>query len=262
MLKKILFLMLCLLPASYSQANGARVALVIGNDHYQRVSPLDNAVTDAGSMAEALRKAGFEVTFKTNTDLAAMKLAVRQFKNTLSGGDDAIFYYAGHGVQIGATNYLLPVDINNESEEQVKDDAIPLQRLLDDMQDQKVKFGLVIIDACRDNPFKGSGRGIGGTRGLAPPTSAANGQMVIFSAGNGQEALDKLGKTDREKNGVFTRVFLDEMQKPGAEVHQVLREVRSRVKELAQSVGHDQMPAFYDQVDGDFYFFPNATINL
>jgi formylglycine-generating enzyme required for sulfatase activity len=235
-----------------------RVALVIGNDHYQHVGELNNAVADARSIAAALKKAGFAVTLKSDADLDTMKQAVRQFKASLSGGDEAIFFYSGHGVQLGAANYLLPVNITSDSEEQVKDDAIPLQRLLDDLQDQKVKFALAIIDACRDNPFKGSGRSIGGTRGLAP-TSAANGQMVIFSAGTGQQALDKLGNTDRDGNGVFTRVFLQEMEKPGIEVHQVLRNVRSRVVQMAKSVNHDQMPALYDQVEGDFYFYGSGT---
>ena len=238
---------------SLEEGSAKRVALVIGNDSYQHVAPLKNAVSDARAIAAALQKAGFSVTFKANTDLAAMKQAVRQFKGNLSGGDEAIFYYSGHGVQLGNANYLLPVDITSDSEEQVKDDAIPLQRLLDDLQDQKVKFALAIIDACRDNPFKGAGRNIG-TRGLAP-TSAANGQMVIFSAGAGQQALDKLGGSDHEENGVFTRVFLQEMQKPNVEVHQVLRNVRTRVVQMAKSINHDQMPALYDQVEGDFYFY-------
>jgi hypothetical protein len=238
--------------------NAKRIALVIGNDRYQHVDPLKNAVSDARSMAAALQKAGFAVTFKSDTDLATMKQVVRQFKGNLSGGDEAVFYYSGHGVQLGAANYLLPVDITSNSEEQVRDDAIPLQRLLDDLQDQKVKFALAIIDACRDNPFKGSGRNIGGTRGLAP-TSAANGQMIIFSAGTGQQALDKLGQADTNENGVFTRVFLQEMQKPDVEVHQVLRNVRSRVVQLAKSINHDQMPALYDQVEGDFYFYGSGT---
>jgi hypothetical protein len=108
------------------------------------------------------------------------------------------------------------------------------------------------VDACRDNPFKTSGRSIGG-RGLAP-TTAATGQMIIFSAGSGQQALDKLGNADKNKNGLFTRVFIKEMQKPGLSVDRVLRNVRKEVVDLAKSVGHEQVPAIYDQVVGEFYF--------
>jgi hypothetical protein len=125
---------------------------------------------------------------------------------------------------------------------------------LDDMHDKVSKFTLAMIYACRDNPFKGSGRSIGGgTRGLAP-TTTATGQMVVFSAGSGQQALDKLGPTDKSKNGLFTRIFVEEMQQPGVTVDRVLRNVRSKVVGLAKSVGHNQVPAIYDQVVGEFYF--------
>ena len=155
-------------------------------------------------------------------------------------------------MQLGSSNYLLPVDIAGESEEQIKDDSIQLQRVLDDMNERKAKFTLALIDACRDNPFKMASRALGG-RGLAP-TTAATGQMVIFSAGSGQQALDKMGPADKNKNGLFTRVFLKEMQKTGVSIDRIVRNVRTEVVEMAKSVGHDQVPAIYDQVVGDFYF--------
>jgi hypothetical protein len=120
------------------------------------------------------------------------------------------------------------------------------------MVDRKAKFTLAVIDACRDNPFKGSGRALGG-RGLAP-TTAATGQMIIFSAGVGQQALDQLGPRDTNRNGLFTRVFLREIRKPGVSVDRVVRNVRNEVVRMAKSVGHEQVPAIYDQVVGDFYF--------
>ena len=118
--------------------------------------------------------------------------------------------------------------------------------------ERKAKFTLALIDACRDNPFKMASRALGG-RGLAP-TTAATGQMVIFSAGSGQQALDKMGPADKNKNGLFTRVFLKEMQKTGVSIDRIVRNVRTEVVEMAKSVGHDQVPAIYDQVVGDFYF--------
>ena len=174
--------------------------------------------------------------------------------HSASTGDEVAIFYAGHGVQIASTNYLLPVDVGGQNEEEIKDEGIALQRLLDDMHDKGAKFTLAMIDACRDNPFKGSGRSIGGgTRGLAP-TTTATGQMVVFSAGSGQQALDKLGPTDKSKNGLFTRIFVEEMQQSGVTVDRVLRNVRSKVVGLAKSVGHNQVPAIYDQVVGEFYF--------
>ncbi len=236
--------------------NAKRLALVIGNDHYQHVSTLRNAVSDAQAMAAALERAGFQVILKTDISLDTFKQAIRQFKASLSGGDQALFFYAGHAVEIQNVNYLLPISIRKENDEQVKDDSFPLQRLLDDLREQKVGFALTIIDACRTNPFGGGtdGRSIGGKLGLA--AQPASGQMILFSAGTGKEALDRLSPQDNHPNGVFTRVFLQEMQTPGTSVQQLLFNVRSRVLALTDK---RQNPALYDESAGsDFYFYPAA----
>jgi hypothetical protein len=228
-----------------------RRALVIGNDNYQSVPRLLNAREDAQAMARSLSDMGFQVQLELDLRERNMRAALRQFKSRVEGGDEVIIFFAGHGVQLGGTNYLLPVDITGENEEQIRDESIQLQRILDDMTEKRAKFTLAMLDACRDNPFKGSGRSLG-SRGLAP-TNAATGQMVIFSAGTGQQALDKLGPNDPEKNGLFTRVFLKEMQKPGISVDRILRNVRTEVVNLAKTVGHDQVPAIYDQVVGEYF---------
>ena len=240
-------------PAAASVITRAhRKALVIGNDSYQSVPRLVNAREDAKTIANSLSALGYAVTLQTDLTEKGMKAALRTFANQVQGGDEVLFFFAGHGVQLGMTNYLLPTDILGESEAQVRDEAIPLQRVLDDMSERKAKFALAVIDACRDNPFKSVGRSIGG-RGLAP-TNAATGQMVIFSAGTGQQALDRLGQDDKVKNGVFTRVFVQEMQNPQLSIDRIVRNVRNQVAELARSVGHEQVPAIYDQVLGEFYF--------
>lgn len=230
-----------------------RKALVIGNDSYQKVTPLANAREDAKVLAESLSALGYKVSLKLDVTEKQFKSEIRSFKGQVQPGDEVAIFYAGHGVQINSTNFLLPIDIGGQNEEEVKDEAISLQRLLDDMNDKGAKFTLAMIDACRDNPFKGAGRSIAGGRGLAP-TTAATGQMIVFSAGSGQQALDKLGPSDKSKNGLFTRVFVKEMQKSGVSVDRVVRNVRSEVVSLAKSVGHDQVPAIYDQVVGEFYF--------
>lgn len=232
--------------------NDRRLALVIGNDSYKSVQKLVNAKSDARAMAKQLEATGFKVTLLFDLTERAMKDALRTFRTSVEGGDEVIVFFAGHGVQLGAANYLLPVDIRGDSEEQVKDEAIPLQRVLDDLSERKARFSLAIVDACRDNPFKGSGRAIGG-RGLAP-AAAASGQMVIFSAGAGQQALDRLGDKDKDPNGLFTRIFLKEMSKPGVPIDRVVRTVRNEVVQMAKSVGHEQVPALYDQTLGDFFF--------
>lgn len=231
-----------------------RKALILGNDSYKDAPVLLNARSDAKAVSASLARSGFEISLHLDLTERGMKEAIRTFKSQIKGGDEVVMYFAGHGVQLGATNYLLPVDIRGQSEDQVRDEAIPLQRMLDDMQDTKARFALAIIDACRDNPFKTAGRNIGG-RGLGV-TSAATGQMVMFSAGTGQQALDRLGPNDKEPNGLFTRVLLKEMDKPGVSIERLVRNVRNEVARLSKSVGHDQVPAVYDQTLGDFYFRP------
>ena len=219
-------------PVTYAN----RKALVIGNDLYKHVPKLNNAGADAEAMAKSLEAVGYKVSKHLNLDEKRFKQAVRDFRQNLNGGDEVLFFFAGHGVQLGNANYLLPTDVQSDHEDQVKDDAILLQKVLDDLEEKKTKFTLAVIDACRDNPFKGKGRAIGG-RGLAP-TSAATGQMIMFSAGSGQQALDRLGDNDKDKNGLFTRIFVKEMLKPGLSVDRVLRNVRTEVVRLARSVGH------------------------
>jgi Caspase domain len=235
-------------------ADAARLALVIGNDNYQYATSLQNARADAQAVARTLERAKFAVTLKQDLGLREFKEALRGFKSQLAGGDEAVFYFSGHGVQFQGTNYLIPTDLRPENAEQVADDAVPLQRVLDDLSDQRARFALAIVDACRDNPFKGTGRAIG-ARGLAPVT-AATGQMILYSAGAGQEALDRLGPGDNDPNGVFTRVLIREMDKPGVPVDQMLRNVRDQVVRLARSVNHEQVPALYDQAIGEFYISP------
>ncbi len=244
------------LPA-LAEANAGgknRKALILGNDSYKDVPILLNARSDAKAISASLARSGFEVSMHLDLTERGMKEAIRNFKSQIKGGDEVVMYFAGHGVQLGATNYLLPVDIRGQSEDQVRDEAIPLQRLLDDIQDTKARFALAIIDACRDNPFKTAGRTIGG-RGLSA-TAAATGQMVMFSAGTGQQALDRLGPNDKEPNGLFTRVLLKEMEKTGVSIERLVRNVRNEVARLSKTVGHDQVPAVYDQTLGDFYFRP------
>ena len=242
---------LALAAGSFS-ADAKRVALVIGNDSYQNAQVLSNARADAKAMAKALESSGFSVTLKQDLTLKSMKEALRAFKAEVAGGDEALFYFSGHGVQFEGSNYLIPIDVVAQSEEQVADDSVGLQRVLDDLHDQKARFTLAIIDACRENPFKGAGRGLS-RRGLAPVT-AATGQMVLYSAGAGQEALDRLGPHDADPNGVFTRVFIREIKKPGVPADQILKNVRDQVVQMAKSINHEQVPALYDQSIGEFYF--------
>ena len=233
---------------------GQRFAIVIGNDDYKNVPKLENAVGDAKAISGLLSRLGYVVLTFNNLNEKEFKRSLRQFKQRLKGGEEVVFFFAGHGVQIGSANYLLPTDVGSDNEEQIRDEGIPLQRVLDDFSESKVKFSLAMVDACRDNPFKSTGRSIGG-RGLAA-TSAATGQMIIFSAGTGQQALDRLGNNDKARNGLFTRVLIEKVSQSKEPIHILMRDVREEVAALAQSVGHQQVPAIYDQVIGNFYFVP------
>jgi Caspase domain len=247
-----------ILLAVVAPADARRLALVIGNDSYQHADALTNARADARAVADALRASAFQVTLKLDVTQQAMKEAIRTFKSGVAGGDEVIFYYAGHGVQLEGNNYMIPVDTAGENADQLKDDSVSLQRVLDDMQDQKARFTLAIVDACRDNPFKSNGRALR-TRGLAP-VMAADGQAVLYSAGAGQEALDNLGPRDKDPNGVFTRVLIREMKTPGLSFDQVIHDVRNQVVQLAKSVDHTQTPGYYSQFTGDFYFIPPGAV--
>lgn len=230
-----------------------RRALVIGNDNYKYVEKLQNAKEDAKAMSNALKQVGFDVTEKFDLGQKETIASIREFQERINPGDEILFFFAGHGVEIDGKNYLVPTDNLGEGK-YVKEDSIDFKMsILETFEKRKAKITIAVIDACRNNPFKSDGRSLSG-RGLAP-TTAATGQMIIQSAGAGQKALDRLVSDPPEtKNGVFTRVFVKEMLKPGIPIFQMVRNVRSEVVSLAQSVGSDQMPSFYDQVNGDFYF--------
>jgi hypothetical protein len=238
-------------------AQAARKALVIGIDNYQSIARLRNARADAEAMAGALRRAEYAVTLQIDRTLRQLQADVRNFRSNLSEGDEVVLFFSGHGVQLAGTNYLLPMDIAAENEAQVKDDALSLSKVLEDLREPKPRFTLAIIDACRDNPFTGTGRSIGG-RGLTG-VSGATGQMVIYAAGEGQRALDRLSNNDPVRNGLFTRVFVREMSRPGLSIRELLYRVRDEVANLAESVRHEQVPAVYDQVRGNFYFVSRAA---
>jgi len=245
-----------------SPANpGKRIALVIGNDAYRNVSKLEKAGNDATAMARELKAAGFEVLLHRDLDYRGMVKAVETLANSITGGDQVVVFFAGHGVQIKTGSYLLPVDIEANSESEVEKTAYGLNDLTDKLSEARASFALVLVDACRDNPLKSKGRSIGATRGLSaiePP----KGQMVVYSASKGQQALDRLSDDDPHPNGVFTREFVSRMKRPGMRIEDLVRDVQESVETLARTVSHDQRPAIYNEARGNFYFFAPATVNV
>ena len=186
-----------------AEAQQRRVALVIGNGNYQQSLPrLPNPPNDAQDMATVLRTFGFEVIERKNQTLEAMNQAIAEFGSKINGSDAALFYYAGHGIQVKNQNYLIPVNAALESEASVPYQSVNLNQVLDEMENGKSRTNIVLIDACRNNPISGKFRS-GHTPGLASPGSAPKGTVIVFATEPGNVAADGAGR-----NGLFTAGLL------------------------------------------------------
>lgn len=240
-----------------SPAHAERVALVIGNDSYPnlpRDQQLNKAVNDARTMGDSLEAIGFSVIRGENLDRQAMIDRIFAFTQRIKPGDTALLFYAGHGVAIGGGNYLLPSDVraaNPGEEARVRAMAIGEADIIADIQDRKAKVAVLMLDACRDNPFKQPGltRSAGAAKGLSR-SAEAEGVFAIYSAGFGQTALDTLGGNDASPNSVFTRAMAPALQRKGVHLADLVIDVRQEVSALAEKINHQQNPAYYDQTRG------------
>ncbi len=239
-----------------------KVALVIGNDDYRNIPALKKAVNDSRKMGETLRGLGFQVIEGNNLSRRQMSETLLAFDRALSQGDTAFFFFAGHGFEIQGDNYLLPVDVPEATEGQeelVRDASFAAQRVIERLQSRGVRTSILVLDACRNNPFERPGkRSVSGSAGLAPMTPN-EGVFVIFSAGAKQAALDRYSEDDKDPNSVFTRHFVKELNTPGLTLVQVAKRTQSDVKMLAAKWRHDQTPAYYDQIVGDVVL--NGTLD-
>ena len=256
-MRRLVTLTFCLL--AFPAAAQERLALVIGNNAYASVPVLAKAVADADAVSGALEAQGYRIFKATDVARREMNRTISDFTSALQPGDTAVVFYAGHGVEIAGENYLLPTDIvapASGDSDFVRSESIALSSLLDRVRATGARMAIVIVDACRDNPFEVStGRSIGRTRGLGR-IAAPEGTFVIFSAGAGQLALDRLNDGETEKNSVFTRALLPRLSEPGLELRAMVAELRREVRSLAETVQHDQTPAYYDELLGDFFFTP------
>lgn len=238
----------------FSPVHAKRLAIAIGNDNYQVVPKLNKAGNDAEAMAEELKKAGFDVDVRKNVNYKNMVRAIDSFLTKVNKGDEVVVFYAGHGVQLKTGPYLLPIDIEAENESEIEKFAYGLYDLTEKINEKKATFALMIVDACRDNPFGSRTRAIGATRGLNA-VEPAKGQMVVYSASRGQQALDSLSEKDRNPNGLFTREFISKMRQPGLRVDELVRQVQDSVETIANKIGHEQRPALYNESRGSFFFY-------
>jgi hypothetical protein len=234
-----------------------RVALLVGNNAYQNVPMLKAAVNDARILATVLQRLNFSVVVAENQSRSAMSQTLLAFDKAIEPGDTALFFFAGHGFEIRGQNFLVPTDVpavGEGQEELIRDAAYPADRIVERLQARGARTAILVLDACRDNPFEQpGGRGLKGAGGLAAMTPA-EGVFILFSAGAKQVALDGLSQGDRDPNSVFSRNLVRELQVPGLTLVQIAKRTQLDVKQMAATVGRDQTPAYYDQVVGDIVF--------
>jgi formylglycine-generating enzyme required for sulfatase activity len=213
-----------------------RIALVIGNGDYQypeSLPKLANPTNDAKDIADALRRFGFEVIEKTNLNREGMDDVIREFGSRLGDSSAALFYYAGHGLQVRGINYLVPVDAKIESEKEVQYKSVDLNRVLDEMDTGRNRVNIVMLDACRNNPISGKFRS-GATRGLAPPSSQPKGTIIVYATDPGNTAADGNGK-----NGLFTSGILTAFKGKDLSLSGVLTRAS---EEVERESGNKQTP--------------------
>ncbi|MCE5333118.1 MAG: SUMF1/EgtB/PvdO family nonheme iron enzyme, partial [Desulfobacteraceae bacterium] len=228
-------------PATPDQPE-KRTALVIGNGSYTS-GPLRNPLNDARSMAKTLKDLSFDVALRENLDQKDMKREIQAFGQKLQGGGVGLFYFAGHGVQVNGHNYLIPVGASIEHEKQVEYEAVDMGAVLSEMDYARNRLNLVILDACRDNPFARSFRSA--SQGLAS-INAPSGTLIAFATAPGSVANDGPGD-----NGVYTGELVKAMMQPGIKIEDIFKQVRSAVREGTRG---KQVPWESSSLEGDFYF--------
>lgn len=228
--------------ASPNTSTGKRLALVIGNSAYPN-APLKNPVNDAQDIAAALRALGFEVISRENVNQNDMKRAIREFGEKIRGAAVGLFYYAGHGVQVNGENYLVPVDAKVESEQDVEYECVKAGFALAQMDAARNSMNIVILDACRNNPFARSFRSE--SKGLAQ-MDAPSGTLIAYATAPGSVASDGSGR-----NGLYTQELLKQMRTSGLGIEDVFKRVRISVRAATQQ---KQTPWESSSLVGDFYF--------
>ena len=247
-----------LLAATAKAAHAAaasRMALVIGNANY-KVGSLKNPVNDAKAVADSLRALGFDVMQRENASLREMLDAFQQFSIQGQTAEVRVVYYAGHGVQVKGRNYLLPVDTEIRAEDEMPSKSADLNAFLDRLGAMKQGINVVILDACRNNPFSGAeivgpdGRRLkfrGATPAGLAAVEAPLGSMIAFSTAPGGVALDN----PQEKNSLYTKHLLEHLASPGLPVELLFKRVRLAV---AKETGRVQVPWESSSLTGDFCF--------
>jgi uncharacterized caspase-like protein len=234
--------------ASTNATFAKRVALVIGNGAYTSAPPLKNPPNDARDMAANLKTLGFEVSSGVNVSQREMKRLIREFGQKLKAGGNGLFYYAGHGVQARGRNYIIPIDADIQSEADVEDSGVDVGLVLNYMDDAQNGLNIVILDACRNNPFARSFRSA--SDGLAQ-VDAPSGTLIAYATAPGRVAADGVGA-----NGLYTSELLKAMRLPGLSATDMFMRVRA---EVMKKTGNKQVPWEASSLVGSFYFSGGAN---
>lgn len=227
-----------------SGENRPRIALVVGNGSYSS-SPLKNPANDARAMAVSLRQLGFVVDERTNLNYLELNKSIEAFGRKLKSGGIGLFYYAGHGMQVQGNNYLIPVDAKIDDENEVRFKAVDAGLVLAKMEQARSDVNIVILDACRDNPFSRSFRSA--SRGLAS-MDAPSGTFIAYATAPGKTAADGGGK-----NGLYTAELIRVLETPGLTLEQVFKRTLKAVREKS---GNKQIPWMASNLEGEFFFIP------
>ena len=244
----LLTIALLLLTYPVIAAVERRTALVIGNAAYGEIGVLRNPINDAADIDAALRQLGFEVTLLRDADLRTIQEAIETFIRQLRQGGAGLFYFAGHGMQVNGENYLIPLRARINREQDAPYEAVPVGRILGGMEDANNQLNMIILDACRDNPYARQWRSI--QRGLAV-TQAARGSLIAYATAPGSVAIDGSGR-----NGVYTSYLLKHLSTPGLSVEHLFKKVRVGVVEATKG---KQTPWESSSLVGDFFFALPAT---
>jgi uncharacterized caspase-like protein len=242
-LRKYVCALLVLIPVLALQAQ-QKYALVIGNGAYTNVTRLNNPVNDANDMAEALRGLGFQVDLLLNSSLEQMEDATIRLKNRLSSNANAygFFFYSGHGVQSNGENYLIPTNADIKAESFLRTKALHIQAVLDELNQAGNALNIVVLDACRDNPFSWTKNA---SRGLNVVNVQPADSIIVYATGAGKTAADGTGR-----NGVFTSQLLKNLKTPGIDINEMFRRTGA---DVAQVSNREQIPAVYSQFFGTAY---------
>ena len=239
---------------SHAASKDHRVALVIGAKDYQHVRGLDNTLNDARSMRDKLAKVGFDVVYEENPTRDGFLKAINRFEDRLRKDSVALVYFAGHGAEVRGENFLIPVDARGRRRDDIEHEAIRLQFLLNKFSNIGSELNLVILDACRDDPFPSAGRS--GAGGLTEVKNAPKGTLIAYAAAPGQKAIDGIGDGS---NGVYTAALLKNLDQPGKKIEEVFKDVRA---EVVRSTNNQQTPGENSSLGGDYYVVPRQQVAI